>query len=78
MITEMLNRNNLLIVMLVIATAITGTCQASSFDCAKAKTKTDKLICSDPELSKADDVMARPTRKLLKWPRSRRRRTLNS
>ncbi len=65
MITEMLNRNNLLIVTLVIATATTGTCQASSFDCAKAKTKTDKLICSDPELSKADDVMAAAYKKAL-------------
>lgn len=28
--------------------------QGASFDCAKAKTKTDKTICSNPELSKLD------------------------
>jgi uncharacterized protein len=59
------NRGNMLIVMLVVATATTGTCWATSFDCAKAKTKTEKLICADPALSKADDVMAAAYRKAL-------------
>jgi len=32
--------------------------QATSFDCTKARSKQEKLICSNPELSKADDTMA--------------------
>jgi uncharacterized protein len=32
--------------------------QAASFDCAKARSKQEKLICSTPVLSQADDVMA--------------------
>lgn len=32
--------------------------QAASFDCAKAKTKVEKLICADAELSKLDEEMA--------------------
>lgn len=31
---------------------------ATSFDCARAKTQTEKLICSDTELSRLDDEMA--------------------
>lgn len=31
---------------------------AASFDCAKARSRQEKLICSTPELSKADDAMA--------------------
>ncbi len=31
--------------------------RAASFDCKKAKTKTEKLICETPELSKADDEL---------------------
>ena len=59
------NRSNMLIVMLVAATATTGTCWATSFDCAKAKTKTEKLICADPALSKSDDAMAAAYKKAL-------------
>jgi len=32
--------------------------EAASFDCAKARSKQEKLICSTPVLSHADDVMA--------------------
>jgi len=32
--------------------------QAASFDCAKAATKVEKLICGDQELSKLDDELA--------------------
>jgi uncharacterized protein len=35
------------------------TSQAASFDCLKATTKTEKLICSDPELSKLDELLFR-------------------
>jgi len=31
---------------------------AASFDCAKARTKTEKAICSDPELGKLDEQLA--------------------
>lgn len=32
--------------------------QAASFDCKKAATKVEKLICADPELSRLDERMA--------------------
>jgi len=31
---------------------------AASFDCAKAKSKNEKLICSDPELSSLDEALS--------------------
>ena len=31
---------------------------AASFDCSKANSPASKLICSDPQLSKLDEVMA--------------------
>ncbi len=34
-----------------------GVAAAASFDCKKAKSKVDKLICATPELSKADDEL---------------------
>jgi uncharacterized protein len=30
---------------------------SASFDCAKAKTKIDKLVCGDPKLSDLDDKL---------------------
>jgi uncharacterized protein len=44
--------------MLMVTAAFTGASQAASFDCAKAVSKTEKMICSTPALSKADEVMA--------------------
>lgn len=35
------------------------TAQAASFDCAKASTKIEKLICSDAELSKLDEDLSK-------------------
>lgn len=35
-----------------------GTAQAASFDCGRASSKMEKLICSDPQLSKNDDDLA--------------------
>lgn len=32
--------------------------QAASFDCAKAETAVEKMICADPELSKMDETLA--------------------
>jgi uncharacterized protein len=34
------------------------TCQAASFDCAKAVTAVEKRICANPELSKLDEKMS--------------------
>lgn len=43
----------------VVATFLAGmlSVHSASFDCAKAKTKIDKLICSDAKLSEADDKL---------------------
>lgn len=38
--------------------ALSGSAHAASFDCAKAQTRAEKLICSDAELSKLDDELA--------------------
>ncbi len=40
---------------------------AASFDCSKAATKQEKLICSDQQLSTADDELARTYRSALEW-----------
>lgn len=37
--------------------ALSSPAQAASFDCAKAGTKVEKLICSDAELSKLDEEL---------------------
>ena len=34
------------------------TCMAASFDCAKANTKREVLVCSDPSLSRLDERLA--------------------
>ncbi|MBE8596868.1 DUF4431 domain-containing protein [Xenorhabdus sp. BG5] len=36
---------------------ISGITQSASFDCTKAESKTEKLICSTPVLSQADDAL---------------------
>src|SRR5206468_1458560 len=43
----------------VVATFLVGmsSVHSASFDCAKAKTKIDKLICSDARLSEADEKL---------------------
>jgi len=41
------------------ALVLSGTVQAASFDCAKAQSKVEKMICADAELSKLDEEMAR-------------------
>lgn len=42
-----------------------GTARAASFDCAKAATAREKLVCSDPKLSAADDALAESYRAAL-------------
>lgn len=47
-------------VAIVIAVMMmSGSASAASFNCKKAKSKVDKLICATPELSKADDELGR-------------------
>jgi uncharacterized protein len=45
---------------------VIGGSFAASFDCTKAKTGTEKTICSDPALSKLDDDLSVAYRKALK------------
>ena len=42
-----------------------GTAQAASFDCAKAGTTIEKLICSEPGISRLDTQLARSYKKAL-------------
>jgi uncharacterized protein len=37
--------------------ALVTTVQAASFDCSKATTKVERIVCSDPELSKFDETI---------------------
>lgn len=37
---------------------LSGAVQAASFDCAKAQSKVEKMICADAELSKLDEDLA--------------------
>lgn len=48
----------LLLIVFCLATS-GGSAAAASFDCKKARTKAEKLICATPDLSKADEELAR-------------------
>ena len=51
-----------LLLLLVVCSLLTGTggsAAAASFDCAKAGTRAEKLICATPALSKADEELGR-------------------
>jgi uncharacterized protein YecT (DUF1311 family) len=50
--------------LLLILVAAPAT--AASFDCAKARTKVEKLICKDPQLSRQDEDLARAYGEALK------------
>jgi len=50
---------------IAVALLFVGTTSAASFDCTKARTKIEKVICSTPALSKADDAMAIAYRKAM-------------
>jgi uncharacterized protein len=47
------------IVLSLVAISLVGMpyVHSASFDCAKAKTKIDKLVCGDPKLSDLDDKL---------------------
>jgi uncharacterized protein len=46
-------------VALAMTTLGAGSAAAASFNCKKAKSAVDKLVCATPELSKADDELGR-------------------
>jgi uncharacterized protein len=48
---------SLMIVMLIGFVVLVSNVQAASFDCRKAETKIEKLICDDIELSKLDEEL---------------------
>lgn len=48
-------RRAMISVAVAVSWLATAEVRAASFDCKKAKTKIEKLICETPELSKADD-----------------------
>lgn len=41
------------------ALMLSAPAQAASFDCAKASTEVEKAICTNPDLSRSDEVLAR-------------------
>jgi uncharacterized protein len=45
--------------MLIMIIGMSSLVAAASFDCTKATTTSEKLICKDPELSKLDEQMAK-------------------
>jgi uncharacterized protein len=48
------------LLLLVVCSLLTGgSAAAASFDCKKASTRAEKLICATPALSKADDELGR-------------------
>ena len=51
-----IDRWSLLLPLLLLFSATNA--EAASFDCAKARTAVEKMICADAELSKLDDEMA--------------------
>lgn len=51
----------------VLLLAANAAC-AASFDCAKAGTKVEKMICADPELSKLDEELDRKYQTALQGP----------
>jgi uncharacterized protein YecT (DUF1311 family) len=55
---KMQNVVRLGMILALLSLSITFLAQAAGFDCDKATTKTEKMICSDSELSKLDEEMA--------------------
>jgi len=62
-----------LITAMLIFSATSNTLTAASFDCKKASTKSERMICNDSELGAADAKMAKAYKRLRKaLPRSER------
>lgn len=51
--------------MLIAALAAVSTVHAASFDCAKATKPVEKVICTTPSLSQADETLAQDYRRLM-------------
>jgi uncharacterized protein len=60
----------LLSALLLLTTPYSGL--AASFDCSKASTKVEKIICSSDELSKADELLAQKYKRALKEAQDRK------
>ena len=45
--------------LLLLLLLIPNLVMAASFDCAKASTKHEKMICDNPELNEADEIMGK-------------------
>lgn len=43
--------------LIILLFALVSEIHAASFDCAKAKTSVEKLVCSDPSISALDDAL---------------------
>ena len=53
------NRRWVAVISLFLACAVPSLCVAASFDCGKAKTRFERTICADPELSAQDAAMGK-------------------
>lgn len=51
--------------MVAILGCLSLSAQAASFDCSKAQSKVEKLLCSNPKLSKLDDDLRKYYRKAM-------------
>lgn len=54
------------LLFVVLSLLLAATSQATSFDCEKAATKVEKMICADPELSKLDEELAKTYQNAMK------------
>ena len=54
------------LLLLALIPSFAATANAASFDCAKARTKIEKLICKDPQLSRQDEDLAKAYGEALK------------
>lgn len=52
--------------ILIAASLLSSAVYASSYNCAKAKTKAEKIVCSSPELSKLDESLSQAYQVVLK------------
>lgn len=50
---------SIVVCSILVGAGAAGSAVAASFDCKKAKTKAEKLICATPALSKADEELGR-------------------
>jgi uncharacterized protein len=51
--------------LLMVSLGLPATGQAASFDCSKASTSVEKLICDTPVLGKLDEAMAQNFKSML-------------